>query len=201
MTLKEQILELRSQGLSYRQIAIQIPCSKGTICYYLADGQKDKTSVRQRKNRAKQHSYVKKIESFSNSTELVAKKQELHKANKILQLKVEGFSKKDGNMYQKPEFTVEDVINKFGDKPKCYLTGDQLDITKPREFHFDHIIPRTKGGDNSLANLGLCTKAANIAKNNLSNDEFLELCIKVVKNQGYELIKTPDSRLERETKC
>ena len=71
MTLKEQILELRSQGLSYRQIAIQIPCSKGTICYYLADGQKDKTSVRQRKNRAKQHSYVKKIESFSNSKELV----------------------------------------------------------------------------------------------------------------------------------
>ncbi len=189
MTLKEQILELRSQGLSYNQIKDKLKCSKGTICHHIGKGQNEKTSIRRRNSRNKQHPYAKKIESFSYSSEIVIKKKELHKTTKLIQLKILSFSRKDDNMYQKPEFTVEDVINKFGDKPKCYLTGDQLDITKPREYHFDHIIPRSKGGDSSINNLGLCTKAANIAKNNLSNDEFLELCIKVVKNHGYELNK------------
>lgn len=82
----------------------------------------------------------------------------------------------------KPLFSVDDVIAKFGDNPSCYLTGQPIDISKPRTYSFDHIIPKSRGGDNSLDNLGLCTKAANQAKNDMTLDEFINSCKQVVKH-------------------
>lgn len=49
--LKNNILELKSQGLSYRQIQEKLGCSKGTIAYHLGTGQKDKTLKRNRDRR------------------------------------------------------------------------------------------------------------------------------------------------------
>ncbi len=86
-------------------------------------------------------------------------------------------------MYQTPTFTVEDVINKFGENPKCYLTGEQLDIYQPRTYAFDHIIPASRGGLSSIDNLGLCTKQANMAKSDLTPDEFYKLCKKVIQHK------------------
>lgn len=40
--MKEKILELFRQGLSYRQIAKQLNCSKGTIAFHCGKGQKQK---------------------------------------------------------------------------------------------------------------------------------------------------------------
>ena len=82
--------------------------------------------------------------------------------------------------YVKPSFSVDDVIKKFGEHPTCYLTGEPIDIFKPRTYNFDHKIPRSRGGDNSLDNLGLCTKKANHAKYNMTPDEFINFCKKVV---------------------
>lgn len=51
MKHKENILRLRAEGKSYRQIQEILGCSKGTIAYHLGPDQKDKT--RQRTNRAR----------------------------------------------------------------------------------------------------------------------------------------------------
>ncbi len=76
-------------------------------------------------------------------------------------------------------FTVQDVLDKFGTNPTCYLTGDSIDISKPSSYHFDHIIPKSKGGQSTIDNLGLCTKQANMAKGNMTADEFVNFCRKI----------------------
>jgi hypothetical protein len=53
MTLREQIIALREHGATYDQIQAQLKCSKGTIAYYLGEGQKEKTHKRQNDQRAK----------------------------------------------------------------------------------------------------------------------------------------------------
>ena len=54
MSYKKQILELRSQGLTYNQIAKQLGCKKSTISYHVGEGQHRKTLLRQRKRYNKQ---------------------------------------------------------------------------------------------------------------------------------------------------
>lgn len=44
--LKESILALREQGLTYNQIKEELECSKSTISYYLGDNQPQKTLER-----------------------------------------------------------------------------------------------------------------------------------------------------------
>jgi transposase len=48
MKHKENILKLRNEGKSYRQIQEILACSKGTIAYHLGSGQKEKTHKRTR---------------------------------------------------------------------------------------------------------------------------------------------------------
>ncbi len=49
--MKEEILKLRSEGKTYKQIQLLLGCSKGTISYHCGVGQKDKTSFRRKKRR------------------------------------------------------------------------------------------------------------------------------------------------------
>lgn len=51
MRHKEQILSLREQGKTYKEIQEILGCSKGTISYHLGEGQKDKTRDRTNRNR------------------------------------------------------------------------------------------------------------------------------------------------------
>ncbi len=90
---------------------------------------------------------------------------------------------------EKRTFTPQDIINKFGDNPQCYLTGKLIDIYKPRTYQFDHIIPVAKGGDNSLSNLGICTKQVNSSKTDMTPEEYIELCKEVLTHAGYEVTK------------
>jgi hypothetical protein len=50
-TLGDTIAELRGKGMSYKGIAKAIPCSLGTVSYFLSEGQKEKTVARNRKRR------------------------------------------------------------------------------------------------------------------------------------------------------
>lgn len=70
-------------------------------------------------------------------------------------------------------------INRFGKHPKCYLTGDNINLNLPSEYHLDHVIPRSKGGKNIIENMQVTTKKANIAKGALTLEEFKILCVKV----------------------
>ena len=73
-------------------------------------------------------------------------------------------------------FSTQDVLDKFGETPKCYLTGIQLDLKDSTSFELDHIIPKCKDGPNTLDNLGICCPEANRAKNGMELDDFIAMC-------------------------
>lgn len=62
---KENILKLRGEGKSYREIQNILGCSKGTIAYHLGDGQKQKALTRGNLTKAKLRREVWKIKEES----------------------------------------------------------------------------------------------------------------------------------------
>jgi 5-methylcytosine-specific restriction endonuclease McrA len=60
---------------------------------------------------------------------------------------------------------------------KCALTGRDLDFWT---MELDHIIPRSKGGQNALNNVQWTCEEANQAKKNLTDDDFIKLCKDVI---------------------
>lgn len=62
-------------------------------------------------------------------------------------------------------------------KCKCALTG--LPLTK-NNISLDHIQSVSLGGNNNLENLRLVTKRVNIAKQNMTDQEFIQLCRSVI---------------------
>lgn len=181
--MKEQILQLRAEGKSYRQIQAILGCSRGTISYHCGSGQKDKKRNRQRRNRSQEHPFTRKVENFICNVDRGRGRDVGNtKWRQLIYQKILMFCSKTKKV-EYMSFTVEDVLNKFGENPKCYLTGDPVDIYQPRTYHFDHKIPRTRGGDSTIDNLGICTKEANMAKHDMTPEEFYELCQKVVDNK------------------
>ena len=47
--MKDKILKLRSEGKSYMEIMKELGCSSSTVSYHCGEGQKEKTSNRQKK--------------------------------------------------------------------------------------------------------------------------------------------------------
>jgi 5-methylcytosine-specific restriction endonuclease McrA len=184
MSYEKQIKELRSQGKNYDEIVAEIGCSKSTVSYHLGEGQKKKTRERTKKLR-KENTLIRKVANFKTVKEKTA------------------FIKRVNGRYRQhskdANFNYKDVIKKFGEKPYCYLTGRVLDITDPKSYHFDHIIPKSKGGKSTLENLGFTCKEANVAKSDLLLEDFLSLCKEILEFQGYKVEKHPaqDSNLEQ----
>lgn len=73
-------------------------------------------------------------------------------------------------------FNEELLLEKIGDNPVCYLTGRPINLEDSRSYNLDHIIPKSKGGNNSLENCQIACRDANQAKNDLTYDEFIQLC-------------------------
>lgn len=187
--LASNIKRLREQGLTYDQIQAELGCSKGTISYHLGVGQKEKSRDRQQKLRSSvEGSITKKVYGFHFEKEKrprpPAKVEKI--PSRVASDKVRGFCRSPYPESKRInyEFTYEDVINKFAGSEICYLTGESLDLSKPSSYEFDHITPRSRGGDNSLDNMGLTTKEANRLKGTLTVEELLGLCEKVLKNFG-----------------
>jgi transposase len=63
MSLKEKIVELYNQGLSYNEIKETLGCSKSTICYHVGFGQKKKFGERQKNSRSKIRKYMQEYKS------------------------------------------------------------------------------------------------------------------------------------------
>lgn len=175
--MKDEIIKLRNEGKSYNQIKIILGCSKSTISYHCGEGQKLKSKERLKKLLGTSP-LLKKIDNFKN---------------RRLSNKTRDFQRKrDGNKYSNErvyDFTQDDVINKISKNPICYLSGEQIDISDTKSYHFDHIIPLSKGGDNTLKNLGITTKSINRSKSDLTIDEFIELCKTVLIYNGYKVSK------------
>lgn len=176
--MKEKILELRNQGLSYNQIAKQLGCSKGTVSYHLGEGQKTKTATRKRESRKKT---------------VISKRVENFQYDRRIKDKAEDFQRERYNGRKRGKrslvFRWKDVIAKFGWETTCYLTGRKIKLREPTTYHFDHIMPVSKGGTNEFTNLGICCKDANMAKNNLSKKELIQLCRDILEYNGYRVVK------------
>ena len=57
-TLGTQIIELRSSGKTYREIASKLECSLATVSYHCGTGQKQKVKDRSRDRKSKKLAYV-----------------------------------------------------------------------------------------------------------------------------------------------
>ena len=188
MKVKDQILKLRDLGYSYRQIQEKLHCSKGTIAYHCGDGQKDKTTKRRNKNRSYQHPLIRKIENFHLihiPPKIKTRKQ--NTLNRILRLKIEKFSMNKDGAYNNMSFTVKEFLKKVGENPICALTGRPIDLMDSRSYQLDHIVPRSKGGPNNIDNCQLLSRDANLAKHDLSLEEFIQLCRDVVNHIDNKL--------------
>lgn len=177
--LSEAIIRLRNEEKTYNEIADELGCSKSTISYHLGEGQKEKNKERQEKRR-KKIPFAQKIEGFKARKGIRNKAHHFQIRNNS-EDKLSKFSKmSESNL----EFTYHDVLAKIGKNPTCYISGDSIDLSEPSTYHFDHIIPSSKGGDNSLENLGIATKQANSMKHDLTLEEFLNKCEQILKYHG-----------------
>lgn len=192
MTMKNllpKILELRKQGYSYKKIAKTIPCSISSVAYHLSPGAKLKNLLRCRKR--DKDPLVGKYEKFGyihyNGDNESSKTKNV---STLLSRKITMFGRnKKLKKYNKAAFSLEELKQKIGNNPRCYLTGDTIDLSQGRTYNLDHIIPASRGGPNSLDNVGICTKKANQSKTDMTYDEYIEHCKKVLIHQGYDVIK------------
>jgi 5-methylcytosine-specific restriction endonuclease McrA len=175
--LKEKIIELRELNFSYNEIVSKLGCSKSIVSYYCGNNQKEKTLNRQQKSRLKNFLKRKRENFLARKQKITNNIQTIKKINRILYIKHNTFI---GNTKM---FTLEELKSKIGPNPKCYLTGRDIDLSKPKTYHLDHVIPVSRGGDNSLDNCNIACKEANQAKSDLLLSEFYQLCKEVINNQ------------------
>lgn len=174
MKYKYKILELRSQGKSYNEISKILGCDKGTISYHCNPDRKGRVAdVRREYN--KNNFLVKKLSRFRHNIKNKSRDFQRRAGNG----KVEGNSECN--------FKVIDVLKKIGENPICYLSGESIDLTKTKTYHFDHIIPASRGGLNTLDNLGILCSQVNKMKSDLTIEEFLDYCVKVLTFNGYNV--------------
>ena len=181
-----KIHELREKGYSYNKIKEELNCSKSTISYYLGDNQKIMAQKRSQKRRSKPENVLSlKIYKFRGKT------------NKRAKGKIRDFQRRDpliNNIHkltnrQEKNFTIEEFLKKIGNNPKCYLSGEPIDLYDCNAYNLDHIISSSKGGNNFLENAELISASVNKMKSNLSIEEFLSKCVQILKYNGYNVDK------------
>lgn len=179
--LGTKIIELKENGYSYNKIMKELNCSKSTISYYLGNNQKEKALKRNKKTSSKPEFVLqKKLYVFR------------YRENKKITNKVRDFQRREGSkLFSKQEFnfSIDEFLEKIGDVPKCYLSGEKIDLYETKSYSIDHIIPATKGGDNTLENAGLLSTSINKMKSDITVEEFLEKCIQVLEYNGYVVTK------------
>ena len=166
--MKSEILKLKKEGKSYNEIQRIVGCSKSLICYYCGNEQKLKNKIRHKKH-----------------------KKTLNNNNKR---KKDNFSFTNGNRKCKSKrvnhtFTAEEFKEKIINNPEFYLSGRKINLLQSKTYHCDHIIPVAKGGTCELNNMGLACKEANMAKSDLTLEEFISLCKEVLIHHGYKIEK------------
>ena len=131
---------------------------------------------------------AKKIENFRGHRDNYKKKPKYipkpskeDTLNKILRNKIIRFHRdKKQWKYPKMTFKPQDLIDKIGDDPICYLSGRKIDLMDGKSYHLDHIIPKNRGGQNTLDNCNIACREANQAKGNLLYEELIVLCREIL---------------------
>lgn len=184
--MKDQILKLRSEGKSYRKIEEMLGCSRSTISYHCGEGQREKFRARARKSKNRNR-LVNRVYNYKGKVSGKNKRRKLNVSARDFQRK-SGWkltNRAKGNL----DFNSEDVIKKYGVETQCYLSGEKINLLEDNHYCLDHIVPPKSGGDNSLENAGILHKIVNRMKTDLSVDEFLAWCKKILEHNGYEVKK------------
>lgn len=190
--LGPKINALRKQGLSYKDIQNTLNCSIGTISYHLGKGQKEKTKKRRANVSHSTYVHVKRTNHFQNIK--VKTQRKLNPTPTLTHRQMsKAISAKASKFQKNAAFNYKDVHAKYGDHFQCALTGRPLSWNNPQEYEYDHIVPVARGGSPSIDNLQIVCTDANRAKNDLTEDEFLDLCKEVVLHAGYKIWKPSGS--------
>ena len=189
--LNKQIIALRRKGYSYSQIIKVLKCSKSTVSYAL----RKKTRLLAKQKNDNLPSHYKKIQNklytFKNPrirktpTPIWYLNPTHRQISKAITTKAHTFQRK-------MSFNYKDVYKKYGDTFSCALTGRPLKFNEPHTYEYDHIMPHSRGGDNSLSNLQILCPEANQAKGMMTDDEFKDLCKEVIIHAGYKIYKPLD---------
>jgi 5-methylcytosine-specific restriction endonuclease McrA len=190
--LGPKIEALRLQGFSYIDIQNTLNCSKGTISYHLGKGQKEKTKLRRKNVLHSTYIHVKRVNCFHNRKPRTQRKLKPTTSYTHRQMS-KAISAKASKFQKNAAFNYKDVHAKYGDHFQCALTGRPLSWNKPQEYEYDHILPVARGGTSCLDNLQIVCTDANRAKNDLTEEEFLDLCKEVVLHAGYKVWKPSGS--------
>jgi 5-methylcytosine-specific restriction endonuclease McrA len=105
---------------------------------------------------------------------------------------VRDFQRRDGSKLssmREINFSFDDFLLKIGDEPKCYLSGEPINLYETKSYSIDHITPASKGGENKIENAGLISSSINKMKSDITVEEFLEKCIQVLEYNGYIVSK------------
>jgi 5-methylcytosine-specific restriction endonuclease McrA len=113
------------------------------------------------------------------------KRRQSNRKRNPLQRKISSFREKG---IKDDYFTWRDVIELYGEDTHCYLSGEPLNLFED-SYHLDHKIPSSRGGSNSIHNLGVTHPIVNTMKNNLLYDELIKWCIKILEFSGYTITK------------
>jgi 5-methylcytosine-specific restriction endonuclease McrA len=192
MGLKDDILELRGRGLPYRQIEARLGCSKGTISYHCGEGQKEKTRRNTRRRRlcplrTKMEAFLhgRRKETRDPHAKSIGPKR-IFLRDKIIHFSTVG-TKANRKGY-KFMFKLQDLISKIGDDPRCHWTGRAINLNDRRSYHLDHLMPKSRGGDNSLKNCVLACREANQGKGDCTPREYVQLCCEVAVRRGKKTL-------------
>lgn len=175
--VKDRIKLLNECGYSYREISKDVNYSVGQVWNII----NKKKVFKFKKYKLKKRTHI-PADQMS--------------ANRLLSVRIGAYKGRTNNSRvsrKTHSFTIWDVYNKFGDEPICYLTGEKIDLNNNKDYCLDHIQPKSRGGDNSLDNLGFLKRDVNYAKNSLTVNEFLELCVRVLEYNNYIITPPPPS--------
>lgn len=186
-SFRNEILRLHNEGYNRQAIIDTLHCVPSSVDYYLSPNGPSRSLDRVNKFRNTIYGklYIKVVQ-FNKYREYNKPQKEPKNRYIDKSLFINKISYFNSGIAM---VTAKEVYEKYGEETTCYLTGDHIDLTKPRTYQFDHLIPKSRGGDNSLDNLGICTKTANMAKGCMTPEEFVEFCKKVIAHAGYEVVK------------
>ena len=108
--------------------------------------------------------FIQKYKKFININKVMIERVSFDTAQMSSETELHGVDYQQGSLYQKK---LRDFIF-FRSNGKCFYCGKQAQ-------EIDHIVPRSKGGTNSVNNLTATCRACNEKKSNLSLKEFGKL--------------------------
>ena len=190
--LHKKIIALRQKQLTYTQIIKVLKCSRSTVSYAL----RKRTRMLAKQSNANMPIHYKRIQNkiytFKNPTTRKTPLPIWYLNSTSRQIS-KAISTKAHTFQRRMAFNYKDVHKKYGDHFSCALTGRPLKFNEPQTYEYDHIMPHSRGGDNSLSNLQILCPEANQAKGMMTDEEFKDLCKEVIIHAGYKIYKPLDT--------